>query len=200
MAQERPQGSPLHGKRVYAYIGQTNSTNTTGVSGVEFVTYATEFSVNLTPQNTARAVAMGTDAVADIETHGLVARARLNLLLTSNDASILLALDGTTSDANAPAQELDYVDNVSKVLSKEEFAQMARLDIIISPLEHAPTPETEGDIVKLSDIENSEGYTIRLTSSAIVGFEITGRIGEYTTARLEVETGRFKANAVPATD
>lgn len=194
MSQERPRGSPLHGKRVYAYVGQT-----AGTSGLEFVSFATEFGVNLTPQNTARAVVMGSDAVPDVETHGLVARARINLLLTSTESDMLLAISGTATDQSVGTQEVDYDKAVRDLLSRSKFVNSARLDVVIAPLENAPSVDTISPttpVTDLTDLRSSPGYIIELNSAAIVGLEITGRVGEYTTARLEVESGRFRINAV----
>ena len=198
MSQERPKGSPLHGKRVYAYIGQTGGGN------LDFVSFATEFSLNLTAQNTARAVVMGTDAVPDVEIHGLVARMRLNLLLTSTEADFLLALGGVKTDDDIGTQEVNYEEAVQKLLGRKGFVNASRLNVIVAPLENAPIGiGTAGsDTIEIKDLgtlRSERGYIIELNSAAITALEISGRIGEYTEARLEVESGRFKINAVEDT-
>lgn len=193
MSQERPKGSPLHGKRVYAYIGQT------GGGKLDFVSFATEFSLNLTAQNTARAVVMGSDAVPDVEIHGLVARIRLNLLLTSTEADFLLALGGVAADDDVGTQEVNYEEAVQKLLARKSFTNANRVDIVIAPLENAPISEIGEPIQDLSTLRSERGYIIELNSAAITALEISGRIGEYTEARLEVESGRFKINAVEDT-
>lgn len=190
MTQERPRGSPLHGKRVYAYVGQTAG------SRLEFVSFATEFGVNLTPQNTARAVVMGSDAVPDVEIHGLVARARINLLLTSTESDMLLAISGTATDQSVGTQEVDYDKAVRDLLVRSNFVNAARLDVVLAPLENAPATVDASIPSGFTSLRQSPGYVIELNSAAIVGLEITGRVGEYTTARLEVESGRFRINAV----
>lgn len=197
VTQERPAGSPLHGKRVYAYIGQTGGTK------LDFVSFATEFSLNLTAQNTARAVVMGSDAVPDVEIHGLVARMRLNLLLTSTESDFLLALGGVTSDDDVGTQEVNYEAAVQKLLGRSDFTNANRVDVIVAPLENAPVASTDINnpitITDLGLLRSERGYIIELNSAAITALEISGRIGEYTEARLEVESGRFKINAVEAT-
>lgn len=189
MSQERPKGSPLHAKRVYAYIGQTNG------GALNFVSFATEFNLNLTPQNTARTVVFGSDAVPDVETHGLVARARLNLYLTSSDSDFLLALGGVVSDQNIGTQEVDYDKGVRDLIKSEAFVTSKRVDIMIAPLENSPDFSI-GQSIKLDDFRAKSGYIVELNSAAITSLEITGRVGEYTEARLEVESGRFRINAV----
>ena len=189
MSQERPRGSPLHGKRVYAYIGQTKG------GGLKFVSFATEFSLNLTPQNTARAVVMGSDAVPDVEIHGLIARVRLNLLLTSTEADFLLALGGVTAIDDLATQDVDYDEAVSKLLQRTSFVNASRLDVLVAPLENSPVAEDEVLDFQAS-LRDKPGYVIELNSAAITALEISGRVGEYTEARLEVESGRFKINAV----
>ena len=191
MSQERPRGAPLHGKRVYAYIGQT-----AGSSGLDFVSFATEFSLNLSPQNTSRAVVMGSDAVPDVEIHGLVARLRLNLLLTSTEADFLLALGGVSTDQDVGTQEVNYDEAVQKLLARESFTNASRLDVLVAPLENAPTRNIDDPITDLTPLRNKKGYVIELNSAAITSLEISGRVGEYTEARIEVESGRFKINAV----
>ncbi|KKM96934.1 hypothetical protein LCGC14_1173130 [marine sediment metagenome] len=196
MTQERPKGSPLHGKRVYAYIGQTSGTE------MKFVSFATEFSLNLTAQNTARAVVMGSDAVPDVEIHGLVARLRLNLLLTSSEADFLLALGGVKTDADIGTQEVNYEEAVQKLLGRTgTFTNANRVDVIVAPLENAPVsdPNESITVTDLGALRSERGYIIELNSAAITSLEISGRIGEYTEARLEVESGRFKINAVEDT-
>ncbi len=192
MSQERPKGSPLHGKRVYAYIGQTGGGN------LDFVSFATEFSLNLTAQNTARAVVMGSDAVPDVEIHGLVARLRLNLLLTSTEADFLLALGGVAADDDIGTQEVNYDEAVQKLLGRKGFVTANRLNVIVAPLENAPIGDVASsiEIKDLGTLRSERGYIIELNSAAITALEISGRIGEYTEARLEVESGRFKINAV----
>lgn len=192
MSAERPTGAPLHGKRTYAYVGQSNSAQG---AGLEFVSFAKEFSVNLTPQNTARAVVMGSDAVPDVEIHGIVARVRLGLLLTSKESDILLALASVAANADNLQDDVDYNDAVIKLIGRQGFTNAARLDVIIAPLEETPADPTAALPADLDTIRTSAGYTIELTAAAIVGLEITGRVGEYAEARLEVETGRFKINA-----
>jgi len=195
MSQERPRGSPLHGKRVYAYIGQT------GGGGLKYVSFATEFSLNLTAQNTARAVVMGSDAVPDVEVHGLIARVRLNLLLTSTEADFLLAIGGVTSDESVGTQEVDYDQAVRNLINPNNqigYTNASRLDILIAPLENSPTIDPDV-ITELDELRAQQGYIIELNSAAITSLEISGRSGEYTEARLEVESGRFKINAVEET-
>jgi hypothetical protein len=199
---ERPRGAPLHGKRVYAYIGQT------GGGGLDFVSFATEFSLNLTAQNTTQAVVMGSDAVPDVEIHGLVARVRLNLLLTSTEADFLLALGSVSNNPAIAHQEVDYEAGVQNLLARAGFIQASRLDVMIAPLENSPnfgidTPDTvdaEGNpvavVVDLDAFRAKPGYIIELNAAAITSLEISGRVGEYTEARLEVESGRFKINAI----
>jgi hypothetical protein len=189
MSQERPTGSPLHGKRVYAYIGQTKGTS------LDFVSFATEFSLNLTAQNTARAVVMGSDAVPDVEIHGLVARLRLNLLLTSTEADFLLALGGVAAIEDLATQDVDYDQAVQELLNRSNFRNASRLDVLVAPLENAPVSEDD-ELIPLPELRGKSGYIIELNSAAITALEISGRIGEYTEARLEVESGRFKINAV----
>ncbi len=200
MTQERPKGSPLHGKRVYAYIGQTGGTK------LDFVSFATEFSLNLTAQNTSRAVVMGSDAVPDVEIHGLVARMRLNLLLTSTEADFLLALGGVKADDDIGTQEVNYEEAVQKLLGRGAFTNANRIDVIVAPLENSPVsddlPANPNDPISVTDLgslRSQRGYIIELNSAAITSLEISGRIGEYTEARLEVESGRFKINAVEDT-
>ncbi len=194
MSQERPRGSPLHGKRVYAYVGQTSG------GALDFVSFATEFSLNLTAQNTARAVVMGSDAVPDVEIHGLVARLRLNLLLTSTEADFLLALGGQAAIDDLATQDIDYDKAVTNLLARKGYQNASRLDVLVAPLENSPITGTDLDDpnvpVALSTLRDSPGYIIELNSAAITALEISGRIGEYTEARLEVESGRFKINAV----
>lgn len=190
MTQIRPRGAPLHGKRVYAYIGQT------GGGALDFVSFATEFSLNLTAQNTSRAVVMGTDAIPDVEVHGLVARVRLNLLLTSTESDFLLALGGVTADESLAKQEVDYDKGVTDLFAENKsFMTASRVDIMIAPLENAPNFDID-EPADLETFRGKSGYIIELNSAAITSLEITGRIGEYTEARLEVESGRFKINAV----
>ncbi len=191
VTQERPRGSPLHGKRVYAYIGQTG-----GASGLDFVSFATEFSLNLTAQNTSQAVVMGTDAVPDVEIHGLVARVRLNLLLTSTESQFLLALGGVSSSESLAVQEVDFDKGVRDLLKKDRFINAARIDIMIAPLENAPNFDDPDAPANLEVFRKKPGYVIELNAAAITSLEISGRVGEYTEARLEVESGRFKINAV----
>ena len=193
MSQERPKGSPLHGKRVYAYIGQS------GGGKLDYVSFATEFSLNLSAQNIARAVVMGTDAVPDVEIHGLIARVRINLLLTSTEADFLLAIGGVAPDDNATFQEVDYQKAVTDLLNRDGFTNANRLDILIAPLENAPAVNPNSSITSLDEYRNQKGYIIELNSAAITSLEISGRSGEYTEARLEVESGRFKINAVEDT-
>jgi len=198
--QERPTGSPLHGKRVYAYIGQTG-----GSSGLNFVSFATEFSLNLTAQNTARAVIMGSDAVPDVEIHGLVARLRLNLLLTSTEADFLLALGGVETDEDVGTQEVNYDQGVIDLLANDKFINAGRLDVLVAPLENSPSRKINDPITDLITLRNKPGYVIELNAAAITALEISGRVGEYTEARIEMESGRFKINAVeeevlPASD
>lgn len=191
MVQERPRGAPLHGKRVYAYMGQT------GGGRLNYVSFATEFSLSMNPQNTARAVVMGSDAVPDVETHGLVARLRLNLLLTSTEADFLLALGSVDSDESDPEQEVDYDLAVKELVSRGGFTTSSRLDVLIAPLENSPNrPDVDAPITDLSEFRNEAGYVIELNSAAITSLEITGRTGEYTEARVELESGRFRINAV----
>lgn len=140
---------------------------------------------------------MGSDAVPDVEIHGLVARVRLNLLLTSTESDFLLALGGVVSDDQIGTQEVDYDKGVTNLLSKKSFINASRLNIIVAPLENAPDFTANAD-ASLPDLRAKEGYIIELNSAAITALEITGRIGEYTEARLEVESGRFKINAVEA--
>ncbi len=191
VTQERPRGSPLHGKRVYAYIGQTG-----GSSGLDFVSFATEFSLNLTAQNTAQAVVMGSDAVPDVEIHGIVARVRLNLLLTSTESQFLLALGGVAANQALNAQEVDYDKGVTDLLKSDRFINAARVDIMIAPLENAPNFDDPDAPAGLDTFREKPGYVIELNAAAITSLEISGRVGEYTEARLEVESGRFKINAV----
>ena len=191
--QERPRGSPLHGKRVYAYIGQTSG------GALDFVSFATEFSLNLTAQNTARAVVMGSDAVPDVEIHGLVARLRLNLLLTSTEADFLLALGGKAAIGDLASQDVDYDQAVTDLLARKGYQNASRLDVLVAPLENSPITtvgDDVADVVDLVALRGKPGYIIELNSAAITALEISGRIGEYTEARLEVESGRFKINAV----
>lgn len=191
MSQERPRGSPLHGKRVYAYIGQTG-----GTGGLDYVSFATEFSINLSAQNTSRAVVMGTDAVPDVEIHGLVARVRLNLLLTSTESDFLLALGGVAPNDDVGFQEVDYDKAVTNLLNRDGFTNANRLNILIAPLENSPTVNPDASVVDLNEFRTQKGYIIELNHAAITALEISGRTGEYTEARLEVESGRFKINAV----
>lgn len=189
VTQERPRGSPLHGKRVYAYIGQT------GGGALDFVSFATEFSLNLTAQNTSRAVVMGSDAVPDVEIHGLVARLRLNLLLTSTESDFLLALGSVTAKEDLASQDVDYEKAVQDLLGRQGFTNASRLDLLVAPLENPPEYSIE-EVADLNSLRAKPGYVIELNAAAITALEITGRVGEYTEARIEVESGRFKINAV----
>lgn len=199
VTQEKPRGAPLHGKRVYAYIGQSSG------GGLKYVSFATEYSINLTAQNTTQAVVMGSDAVPDVEVHGLVARVRLNLLLTSTESDFLLALGGVVSNDSESNQKVDYDDGVNKLLKGESFISASRVDVMIAPLENAPDfsaidPEDGLDKSGLEAFRSKAGYIIELNSAAITSLEISGRVGEYTEARIEVESGRFRINAVEPTD
>ena len=181
VTQERPRGSPLHGKRVYAYIGQTG-----GASGLDFVSFATEFSLNLTAQNTSQAVVMGTDAVPDVEIHGLVARVRLNLLLTSTESQFLLALGGVSSSESLAVQEVDFDKGVRDLLKKDRFINAARIDIMIAPLENAPNFDDPDAPANLEVFRKKPGYVIELNAAAITSLEISGRVGEYTEALISI--------------
>ena len=142
---------------------------------------------------------MGSDAVPDVEIHGLVARLRLNLLLTSTEADFLLALGGVAADDDIGTQEVNYDEAVQKLLGRKGFVNASRLNVIVAPLENSPIDSNPDDPIEIKDLgalRSERGYIIELNSAAITALEISGRIGEYTEARLEVESGRFKINAV----
>jgi hypothetical protein len=180
---ERPLGAPLHGKRGYVLIGLTNGTSQ------KFLSFMTGWTLNLSPVNTANAVVSGGDAVADVEVHGIIAKATINLLFTSTEIDFLLALRGESTDT----VEVNYDKAVRDMTgANPSFVNVARVDAVMSVLEDSLVSGTN---ISLNDLRNKTGYTIELNSAAITGLEINSRVGEYATARIELSTGRFIINS-----
>lgn len=194
MSTESPDNSPLHSKRSYCYIGQTGSTN------LELVSYITNAGITIAPLNTARAAVNGSDAVADVETQSLTAKVKLDLYLTTSEAKMLLALGSVTATGEQANNNVDFQAAVTDMIAHTSFTNSSRLDIIavilVEALQKYNTTGTS--LPTLDQVRAGEGYIVELSAAAITNLDITAATGQFVTARLEVESGRFIINTTVA--
>ena len=178
--------APLHGKKAFVFIQQYGSGN------LDLASYATDFSISFTPRGVAYAHVLGTDGVPGVEAHGYAARGRVTLLLSTDMQHWLAALDNRASLQPEADVEANYDEVVTNLLAQSEYHVAGKLNVVIAVLENATPVSVSGTVMDLSSIRKSVGYVWELNEAAIVALEPSGRVGEYVSVRLEVETGRWR--------
>lgn len=175
--------APLHGKKTFVFLQLTDG------SGLDLVSYATDFSISFTPRGVAYAHVLGTDAIAGVEAHGYAARGRINLLLSTDMPHWLAALNNRST--NADEVEADYDRAVVNFRREEEYTVASKLNMVVAILDSATPLDADANILNLTTLRKKVGYIWELNNSAIVALEPSGRVGEYVSVRLEVETGQW---------
>ncbi len=179
--------APLHGKKTFVFLQLANGGN------MDLASYATDFSIAFTPRGVAYAHVLGTDAVPGVEAHGYAARGRVTLLLSTDMPHWLAALDNRS--ATLDEVEADYDTAVQNLLVEQEYITASKLNMVVAILEDSVPLDPDLKIMNLPQIRKSVGYVWELNNAAIVALEPSGRVGEYVSVRLEVETGQWKGFA-----
>jgi len=197
---------PLHGKRAYVRIktatlpGRTDPTlDSDGQTIIvpekdinwNVVSYATRFSFDLQQQNIARAIVMGTDGILDIESHGLLGVANVELILNDAQEVILsslgkVSIDGVNADG-AFDVALDYDKKITDALAGINFDGAVKVDIQIMPLTDYES-FSEGDMLDA----NQSGYVYTIEDATVRSLSTRGAAGQYVTSSLAVEGGRVR--------
>ena len=175
--------APLHGKKTFVFLQQT------GISGLDLVSYATDFSIAFTPRAVAYAHVLGTDAVPGVEAHGYAARGRVTLLLSTDMPHWLAALDNRSTVLGDV--EADYDQAATNFSTEKGYHVASKLDMMVAILDSATPLDAENVILNLVNLRKKVGYIWELNRAAIVALEPSGRVGEYVSVRLEVETGHW---------
>ncbi len=175
--------APLHGKKTFVFLQLADG------SDLDLVSYAIDFSISFTPRGVAYAHVLGSDAVPGVEAHGYAARGRITLLLSTDMPYWLSALDnrsGTTDEVEA-----NYDAAVVNLLRDTEYHVASKLNMVVAILETATPLDADSNIMNITNMRKSVGYIWELNNAAIVALEPSGRVGEYVSVRLEVETGQW---------
>jgi len=179
--------APLHGKKTFVFLQQA------GEGNLNLASYATDFSISFTPRGVAYAHVLGTDGIPGVEAHGYAARGRITLLLSTDMPHWLATLDNRSTDIDEVEANYDQV--VTNLLAEREYHVAGKLNLTIAILEEATPVDVNGKVLNLATIRKSVGYVWELKDAAIVALEPSGRVGEYVSVRLEVETGRWAGYA-----
>lgn len=171
--------SPIHGKKAYAFITIGNSAN--------IMSFVSEYSVNTTPQDVARAKVLGTDTVPGVKSSSVTARARLNMYLSEDEPEWDKALGDTSTNENTV--DIDYAQAISDLKGEQRWHIMEELNIVLVALRNNLTLVNAQSLTKLQALA---GKIWELREAAIVGMEEIARVGNFLEVRLEVETGAFR--------
>jgi hypothetical protein len=173
--------SPIHGKNAFVFISNGGSTN--------IVSFATEYNISFAPQAVARAPVLGTDAVQGVDGHGYTARARINLYL-SEDSPEWDQIFGDFNESPIAGQtNVDFKKAVEDVQAEEAWHTVGKLTVIIAALRN---PLTKAVATNFAELLKQQGKIYALYEAAIIGDDEAGRVGDYSTVRLEVETGKYR--------
>jgi hypothetical protein len=175
--------APLHGKKTFVFLQLANG------SGLDLVSYATDFSISFTPRGVAYAHVLGTDAIPGVEAHGYAARGRVTLLLSTDMPYWLAALDNRASVLGDV--EADFDTAATNFSGETEYHVASKLNMVIAILDTATPLDADSQIVNMTTLRKKVGYIWELNKAAIVALEPSGRVGEYVSVRLEVETGHW---------
>ena len=171
--------SPIHGKKAYAFISMGLNTN--------LMSFVTEYAVNTTPQDVARAKVLGTDAVVGVKSSSVTARARISLYLSEDEPEWDKALGDISTNPNQI--DIDYAKAISDLKAEQRWHIMEELNVVLVALRNNLQVSAARDLGQLRALA---GKIYELREAAIVGMEEIARVGNFLEVRLEVETGAFR--------
>lgn len=171
--------SPIHGKKAYAFITLGNNTN--------LMSFVTEYAINTTPQDVARAKVLGTDAVPGVKSSSVTARARLSLYLSEDEPEWDRALGNFSSNTNQI--DVNYIEAIAQLKLEQAWHVMGELNVILVALRDNLKV---ADAQSLTSLRALAGKIYQLQEAAVVGMEEIARVGNFVEVRLEVETGAFR--------
>ena len=171
--------SPIHGKKAYVFISMGVGTN--------LMSFVTEYAVNTTPQDIARAKVLGTDTVPGVKSSSVTARARLNLYLSEDEPEWDKALGDSSTNPNQI--DVDYAKAIDDLKNENRWHIMEELNMVLVALRNNLSVT---DAQNLKNLRSLAGKIWELKEAAIVGMEEIARVGNFLEVRLEVETGAFR--------
>jgi len=205
---------PLHGKRSYVRIkratllgraeaadsGEVDENNEPIIIpehdiNWNVVSFATSFAFDLEQQNIARAIVMGTDGILDIESHGLLAVANIDLILTDAQSVIIGAFGNVkvnpVNEDGTPDITLDYNSKINAAIGTDPsyFDGAVKIDIQVMPL--TAYEDMKGD--SILDATQS-GFVFTIEDATLRSLRVRGAAGQYVTSTLSVEGGRLRVS------